>query len=270
MCSVLKLSRGGYYKWLKRTESRRAREDRVLIDEILRLHLKSKGRSGAFQICLDLKDQGQRVDRRRVAKLMREVGITGITRRKKWRTTVRDKNARPAPDLVERRFVAQGADQLWVADITELPMTSSRAYLAIVMDVWSRKVVGWATSTQMPAELVIRALDMALERRGYPQGVIHHSDQGSQYTSKAFKDRCQQAGVRVSMGSVGDCYDNAMAESFFATLECELLNIVPIFKSFAEAESAFFQFIEGFYNTRRRHSRLGHLSPVQYEDAVAG
>ena len=225
MCRVLKLSRGGYYKWLKRTESRRSREDRVLIDEILRLHLKSKGRSGALQICLDLKDQGKRVGRRRVARLMREVGITGVTRRKKWRTTVRDKNARPAPDLVERRFVAQGADQLWVADITELPMTSSRAYLAIVMDVWSRKVVGWATSTQMPAELVIRALDMALERRGYPQGVIHHSDQGSQYTSKAFKDRCQQAGVRVSMGSVGDCYDNAMAESFLATLECELLNI---------------------------------------------
>ena len=201
---------------------------------------------------------------------MREVGITGITRRKKWRTTVRDKNARPAPDLVERRFVAQGADQLWVADITELPMTSSRAYLAIVMDVWRRKVVGWATSTQMPAELVIRALDMALERRGYPQGVIHHSDQGSQYTSKAFKDRCQQVGVRVSMGSVGDCYDNAMAESFFATLKCELLNIVPTFKSFSEADSAVYQFIEGFYNTRRRHSRLGHLSPVQYEAAVAG
>jgi len=137
MCSVLKLSRGGYYKWLKRIESRRSREDRVLIDEILRLHLKSKGRSGALQICLDLKDQGKRVGRRRVARLMREVGITGVTRRKKWRTTVRDKNARPAPDLVERRFVAQGADQLWVADITELPMTSSRAYLAIVMDVWS-------------------------------------------------------------------------------------------------------------------------------------
>ena len=122
----------------------------------------------------------------------------------------------------------------------------------------------------MPAEFVIRALDTALEKRGYPQGVIHHSDQGSQYTSKAFKERCQQAGVRVSMGYVGDCYDNAMADSFFATLDCELLNIMPTFKSFAEANPDVFQLIEGLYNTRRRYSRLGHLSPVQHESIMAG
>ena len=226
MCDVLSLSRGRYYKWLLQKESERAREDRGLIDKILQIHLETKGIYGAPRIHAQLKREGMHIAKKRVARLMREVGISGVTRRKRWRTTIRDHKARPAPDLIDRRFTASRADQLWVADITEIPTCSSKLYLAVVIDAWSRKVVGWSTSTQMPAELVIDALEMAVQSRGKPQGVIHHSDQGSQYTSRAFNERCSQLGVRVSMGSVGDCHDNAMAESFFATLECELLALV--------------------------------------------
>lgn len=270
MCKVLKLSRTGYYKWLKRGESDRERRDHELIDHILRIHRETRGIYGAPRIHTELRANGVKVGKKRVARLMREVGICGVTRRKKWRTTIRDPKARPAPDLVEREFRAAKADQLWVADITEIPTRSSKLYLAAIIDVWSRKVVGWSMSPRMPAELVIKALEMAMERRGYPRGVIHHSDQGSQYTSQQFKERCDELQVQISMGSVGDCYDNAMAESFFATLECELLNIVQPFKCHLEAEVAVFEYIEGFYNTRRRHSRLNHLSPVQFEMTMAG
>ena len=270
MCKVLKLSRTGYYKWLKRGESDRERRDHELIDHILRIHRETRGIYGAPRIHTELRANGVKVGKKRVARLMREVGICGVTRRKKWRTTIRDPKARPAPDLVEREFRADKADQLWVADITEIPTRSSKLYLAAIIDVWSRKVVGWSMSPRMPAELVIKALEMAMERRGYPRGVIHHSDQGSQYTSQQFKERCDELQVQISMGSVGDCYDNAMAESFFATLECELLNIVQPFKCYLEAEVAVFEYIEGFYNTRRRHSRLNHLSPVQFEMTMAG
>ena len=270
MCKVLKISRTGYYKWLKRGESDRERRDRELIDHILRIHRETRGIYGAPRIHTELGTNGIKVGKKRVARLMREVGICGVTRRKNWRTTIRDPKARPAPDLVERDFRATEADQLWVADITEIPTRSSKLYLAAIIDVWSRKVVGWSMSPRMPAELVIKALEMAMERRGYPRGVIHHSDQGSQYTSQQFKERCDELQVQISMGSVGDCYDNAMAESFFATLECELLNIVQPFKCHLEAEVAVFEYIEGFYNTRRRHSRLNHLSPVQFEMTMAG
>lgn len=270
MCEVLKLSRTSYYKWLKRGESERERRDRELIDHILRIHRETRGIYGAPRIHTELRTNGIKVGKKRVARLMREVGICGVTRRKKWRTTIRDRKARPAPDLVEREFRAAEADQLWVADITEIPTRSSKLYLAAIIDVWSRKVVGWSMSPRIPAELVVEALEMAMERRGYPHGVIHHSDQGSQYTSQLFKERCDELQVQISMGSVGDCYDNAMAESFFATLECELLNIVQPFKCHVEAEAAVFEYIEGFYNTRRRHSRLNHLSPVQFEMTMAG
>jgi len=270
MCEVLKLSRTGYYKWLKRGESERERRDLELVDQILKIHKETRGIYGAPRIHTELRSQGVKVGKKRVARLMREVGICGVTRRKKWRTTIRDPEARPAPDLVEREFKAAKADQLWVADITEIPTRSSRLYLAAIIDVWSRKVVGWSMSSNRPATLVIDALEMAVERRGYPHGVIHHSDQGSQYTSESFTKRCKELGVQLSMGSVGDCYDNAMAESFFATLECELLNIVQLFKGVTDAQAAVFEYIEGFYNTRRRHSQLSHLSPVQFEATMAG
>jgi putative transposase len=197
---------------------------------------------------------------------MRCQRIIGASRRRGIVTTRRGKDARPAPDLVDRNFKASAPDQLWVADITYIPTSTGFLYLAIVLDVFSRRIVGWSMATHLRTELVLNALGMALKRRR-PGNVIHHSDQGTQYTSIAFGLRCQEAGVRPSMGSVGDCYDNAMAESFFATLECELLERHR-FKTPREAEVVVFNFIEGWYNPRRRHSALGYLAPIAFERAA--
>jgi len=194
---------------------------------------------------------------------MRRSGLQGASRRRKTFTTKRDHDARPAPDLVERDFTALQRDTLWVADITYIPTWTGFLYLAVVMDAWSRRIVGWCMESHLRTELVLDALDMAIGQRR-PQDVIHHSDQGCQYTSIAFGLRCKEAGVRPSMGSVADCYDNAMCESFFATLECELLDGTR-FKNQAEARMAVFDFIEGWYNPRRRHSALGYVSPIAYE-----
>jgi putative transposase len=198
---------------------------------------------------------------------MRAAGLVGASRRGgAVVTTRRDRDARPAPDLVDRNFVALRANQLWVADITFVPTAAGFLYLAVVLDAWSRKIVGWSMANHLRAELVLDALEMAIGQRR-PNGVIHHSDQGSQYTSLAFGNRCEEAGVRPSMGSVGDAYDNAMCESFFATLECELLDRRR-FVSQAEARMACFSFIEGWYNPVRLHSALGYRSPVSYEATV--
>jgi len=194
---------------------------------------------------------------------MRERNIHGASRRKGFKTTVRDRDARPAPDLVERKFVATAPNQLWVADITYVPTLSGFLFVAIVLDVFSRRVVGWAMANHLRTELVLDALDMAIDRRR-PKNVIHHSDQGCQYTSIAFGNRCKEAGVRPSMGSVGDCYDNAMCESFNASLECEML-VRNRFKNQREAALAVFDYIEGFYNPRRRHTAIGSISPVEFE-----
>ena len=194
---------------------------------------------------------------------MRERDCYGASRRRGIITTLRDRDARPAPDLVDRNFTATAPNQLWVADITYVPTLSGFLFLAVVLDVFSRRVVGWSMANHMRKELVVDALDMAIYRRK-PESVVHHSDQGSQYTSIAFGMRCREAGVHPSMGSVGDCYDNAMCESFNATLECELL-ARHRFKTQREASLAVFDFIEGFYNPHRRHSALGYLSPNNYE-----
>jgi putative transposase len=207
------------------------------------------------------------VSRKRVARLMREAGIVGVTRRRSIRTTVRDRFAQVAPDLVQRAFIADGPNRLWVADITYVPTGAGFLYLAVVLDVWSRKIVGWAMATHLRAELVLEALEHAVRQRR-PRELIHHSDQGTQYTSIAFGKRCKEAGVRPSMGSVGDCYDNAMCESFFATLECELLDRTR-FRTPSEAEPAVFEFIEGWYNPHRRHSSVGYLSPNAFERRAA-
>src|SRR5512144_1477771 len=194
---------------------------------------------------------------------MRAMGLAGVSRRKYTKTTARDRDARPAPDLVDRDFSAPGPDQLWVADITYVPTWAGFLYLAVVLDAWSRRVIGWAMATHLRTELVLDALNMAVAQRR-PGGVIHHSDQGCQYTSITFGLRCREAGVRPSMGSVGDAYDNALCESFFATLECELLDRRR-FPTQAEARMAVFDFIEGWYNPPRRHSGLDYLSPIRYE-----
>jgi putative transposase len=200
---------------------------------------------------------------KRVARLLRAAGLKGASRRRWMITTVRDRNARPAPDLAERNFTAAAPDCLWVADITYIPTWAGFLYLAVVLDVFSRRIVGWAMATHLRTQLVLDALNMALGQRR-PAAVIHHSDQGSQYTALAFGKRCQEAGVRPSMGSVGDCFDNAMCESFFATLECELLERRH-FKTQIEARMAIFEFLEGWYNPHRRHSTINYLSPIDFE-----
>lgn len=263
MCRVLQVSRSGYYAWLDRPPSARAVEDAKLTRLIQVVHEESRGTYGVPRVQPELAAQGVRVGRRRIARLMRAASLVGVTRRRRCRTTTRNVNMRPAPDLVERRFAAPGPDWLWVADITYVPTWDGFLYLAVVVDAWSRRVVGWSMASHLRTELVLAALDMALARRA-PTGVIHHSDQGCQYTSYAFGHRCREAGVRPSMGSVGDCYDNALCESFFATLECELIDR-STFHSHREAELAVFDYVEGFYNTRRRHSSLDYLSPMQYE-----
>jgi putative transposase len=266
MCRVLDVSASGYYAWAKRPVSGRAVMDAALIGEIRAAHAASRGTYGAPRLHVDLADAGIHVSRKRVARLMRIAGLAGVSRRKSTVTTVRD-GARQAPDLVDRNFTADEPNMLWVADITYIPTWAGFLYLAVVLDAFSRRIVGWSMATTLHRQVVLDALDMALWQR-QPNGVIHHSDQGSQYTSIEFGKRCREAGVRPSMGSVGDAYDNAMAESFFATLECELLDRHR-FKTQAEARIAVFGFIEGFYNLRRRHSSLGYLSPIKFESQFA-
>src|SRR5215472_476483 len=262
MCRLLGVSPSGYYAWIKRRPSRRAVTDAALIGEIRAAHAVSRGTYGAPRIHAELTAKGMRVGRNRVARLMSQTGLAGVSRRKFVVTTVKSDSCQ-APDLVERDFTASVPDRLWVADITYVPTWAGFLYLAVVLDAFSRRIVGWSMATTLATRLVLDALNMALMTRR-PRGVIHHSDQGSQYTSIEFGHRCREAGVRPSMGSVGDAYDNAMCESFFATLECELLERCR-FKTQTEARSAVFAFIEGFYNPRRRHSSIGYLSPIDYE-----
>jgi putative transposase len=263
MCRVLAVSVSGYYAWRNRKPSKRAMRDATLRERIAQIHERSRRTYGSPRIHAELKEEGESIARKRVARLMRLSSLCGATRRKFVTTTQRDPASRPAPDLVDRKFVANAPNQLWVADMTYIPTLVGFHFLAVVLDVWSRKIVGWSMSARMTTDIVLDALQMAVEQRG-PDDVIHHSDQGCQYTSIEFGRRCQEAGVRPSMGSVGDCYDNAMCESFFATLECELLDR-SAFASRTEAELAIFDFIEGFYNTHRRHSALGYLSPTAFE-----
>jgi putative transposase len=264
MCRVLGVSTSGYYAWQRRAPSARAQQDAALTMKIYTIHIESRGTYGAPRVHAELAAQGFHVGRKRVARLMRAARVQGVSRRKFVVTTTRDRAAQPAPDLVQRQFEADGPDRLWVADITYVPTWAGFLYLAVVLDAWSRRVVGWAMATHLRTELVLTALDMAIVQR-LPRNVIHHSDQGCQYTSIAYGQRCRDFGVRPSMGSVGDAYDNAMCESFFATLECELLDRVR-FRTPAAARMALFEFIEGWYNPRRRHSALAYEAPARFEE----
>ncbi len=264
MARVLGVSKAGYYAWLGRPASARSVADAALLRRVRTLHAGSRQTYGAPRIHAELRAAGERHSRKRIARLMHQAGLVGASHRRGGPvTTRRDPRGRPAPDLVNRNFTACGPNQLWVADITFIPTAAGFLYLAIVLDAWSRKVVGWAMANHLRTELVLDALEMAIGQRR-PRNVIHHSDQGSQYTALAFGKRCREAGVRPSMGSIGDAYDNAMAESFFSTLECELLARYT-FASQAEARLACFNYIEGWYNPLRRHSALGYCSPLAFE-----
>jgi putative transposase len=268
MCRLLDVSPSGYYEWRDRPPSARALADVALTAQIKTCHERSRGTYGAPRILADLAAEGIHVGRKRVTRLMRLAGLEGASRRRRRGLTRRDSKARPVPDLVERDFNVGKPDQLWVADITYVPTWSGFLYLAVVVDAFSRRVVGWSMASHLRTELVLSALEMALWRRR-PEAVIHHSDQGCQYTSIAFGQRCREAGVRPSTGSVGDCFDNALCESFFATLECECLDRQR-FRNRREARMAVFDFIEGFYNPHRRHSSLGYDSPAEFEKKRSG
>lgn len=265
LCRVLGVSESGYHAWRARGPSRRAQRDLQLLTQIRAFHARSDGTYGAPRLLGDLREAGERVGKKRIARLLRQDGLAGVSRR---RGPARPRRMIPeapqAPDLVRRIFAATEPNQLWVADITYVPTAAGFLYLAVVVDVFSRRVVGWAMRSTLQTTVVLEALEMAAAMR-CPESVIHHSDQGSQYAALAFGQRCQTLGVRPSMGSRGDAYDNAMAESFFATLEVELL-AKHRFASHVEARLAIFRYIEGWYNPHRRHSALGNRSPLRFEE----
>jgi len=264
MCRVLGVSPSGYYVWRHRPPSTRAQADQRLLDQIRTIHTQSRQTYGAPRVHAELYEAGVRCGRKRVARLMRTAGLEGAHRRRTGRTTVQDPTAAPAPDLVARAFVADRPDRLWVADITYVRTWAGWLYLAVVLDAFSRKVVGWSMADHLRTELVIDALNMAVWNRRPEPGLVHHSDRGCQYTSLTFGRRCREAGILPSMGSRGDAYDNALAESFFATLETELL-MRRSFPTRGAARLAIFDYLEGFYNSHRRHSALGYLAPAQFE-----
>jgi putative transposase len=267
LCRILKVSRSGYYAWLRRPPSRRSLEDATLTEKIREVHERSRCTYGYPRVHAELKSVGTECGRRRVARLMREDGLRGCIRGKRRSTTRRDDRSPPAPDLVDRRFLAAAPDRLWLADITYIPSREGFLYLAFILDACSRKVVGWSMASHLRAELVTDALEMALCRRSSPSGVIHHSDRGSQYTALSFGERLEEAGVFPSMGRVGSALDNAMAESFVSTLKAEMgERLLP---SREAARTAVFDYIECFYNPSRRHSSIGYMSPADYEMATA-
>jgi putative transposase len=265
MCEVLGVSRSGYHGWERRAPSDRVLTDAWLIERIREIHEQARGVYGSRRVQAELRlGQGIQVSRKRVRRLMRQAGISGLVRVKRGRTTIKVPGVRVADDLVERRFRPASPNVLWVADLTYLRTWEGWLYLAAVQDAFSRMIVGWAMAEHMRADLVVEALQMALARRRPETGLVHHSDQGAQYVSLAFGQQARNAGIAMSMGSRGDCYDNAVAESFFATLKKELVHRQP-WSTRRDLGSAVFEYIEAFYNRQRRHSTLGYLSPEQYE-----
>jgi len=268
LCQALAVSTSGYYNWRQRLErpARRTVFDEFLTEQIKEIHTQSRGTYGSPRVHAELVlGEGIHVGQKRVERLMRQAGLEGIYRRKKHFTTRRDPKAALSDDLVNRQFSVDRPDVLWVGDVTEHPTTEGKVYLATVIDAFSRRVVGWSIADHLRAEIVVDALQMAIWRRnGREAGTVMHTDHGSQYTSWAFGRRLRAAGILGSMGSVGDALDNAMAESFFGTLQLELLDRRH-WETRAELASAIFEYIEAFYNPRRRHSSIGNLSPVEFE-----
>jgi putative transposase len=267
LCHRLGVSPSGYWAWRKRqhTPAARSQADAQLVEQIRTLHQASRGTYGVPRVHAELRARGTRCGHNRVARLMRRAGLAGSHRRRLFQTTRRDPQAELAPDLVQRTFVASAPNQRWIAEITYVPtLGEGFVYRAVILAVFSRLVVGWAMATHLRTDLVVGALEMAVCNRRPGEGLSHHSDHGCHYPALLFSERCQAVGIRCSMGSVGDCYDNAMAESFFATLECALL-ARQSFPTQNQARTAIFAYIEVFSNRQRRHSALDYLSPHAYE-----
>jgi putative transposase len=266
LCRLLGVSPSGYRVWAGHRPSARARADAALLDTIRAIHQRSRGTYGAPRVEAELRAGGIAVGRKRVARLMRAAGLVGVHRRRRAAARPRPpiRSATTAPDLVRRNFRVAGPDRLWVADITYLPTAVGFLYLATIVDAWSRRVVGWSMAADQRAELVIAALDAALAARRPGPGLVHHSDRGTQYTSVALGTRLAELGIAASVGAPGTAYDNALVESFFASLETELIDR-SVWTTHAEARAAVFDWIERFYNPVRRHSALGQLSPAEFE-----
>jgi len=265
LCRVLGVSRAGFLAWASRRPSARAAADARLLETIRAIHAASRRTYGAPRVHAELCATGVRVGRQRVARLMRSAGLVGVHRRRRARVSPRPAVDRlVAPDLVRRNFQAAGPDRLWVADITYLPTAAGFLYLAAVVDAWSRRVVGWSMAPHLRTELVVDAVDAAIAARRPKPGLIHHSDRGTQYTSLALGARLVEAGIAASVGAPGSAYDNALAESFFASLETELIDRTT-WPSHAAARTDIFDWLETFYNPVRRHSSLGFLSPDDFE-----
>jgi len=265
LCRVVGVSRAGYYAWARRGPSRRATADAALTEEIRRIHSTSRQTYGSPRIHAALCAQGTRVSRKRVVRLMQRAGLHGCVARRKLRTTVRDPQATPAPDLVQRRFDVGELDRVWVTDITYLPTGEGWLYLAAILDACSHRVVGWALADHLRTELVLEALAMAVRaRRPVKETLVHHSDRGCQYTAGAYQTALTAHGIRCSMSRTGNCLDNAMAESFNATLKRELLPDGG-WATKAAARAAVFEWIAVFYNRQRLHSSLGYRTPIEFE-----
>jgi transposase InsO family protein len=269
MCRLLNVSRSGYYAAKKRPESKRSIQDRELLQEIKRVHTQSKGVYGSPKIKSELAGEGYQVGRHKVAKLMRLERLRGCPKRRYRVTTVQDPSHRVANNLLEQNFYAAKPNQRWVADITYIATNQGWLYLAVVIDLYSRRVVGWSMSKWMSRRLVIDALRMAIDARRPEDDLIHHSDRGGQYTSDDFRDELAKHNIECSMSSTGNCYDNAVAESFFGLLKRERVNRTR-YRTRDEARADIFDYIEVFYNRKRRHGYLGNISPVDYEKRSAG
>ncbi len=269
MCRVLKVSKSGYYAWRTRPESSRAKTDREVTEVLKHLHAESDGVYGSPKMCLELKDEGYHCGKHKVARLMRLAGLRGCPKRR-FRVTTKQEPSHPiATNLLEQDFEAQAPNQIWASDITYISTHQGWLYLAIVMDLYSRRIIGWSMNRRMSRHLVIDALLMAIDDRQPPATLIHHSDRGSQYTSDDFRDELAKHNIQCSMSGRGNCYDNAVVESFFGILKRERVNRVR-YRTREEAKADVFEYIECFYNRKRRHGYLGNISPVAFEKRLIG
>ncbi len=264
MCQVLGVSESGYYAWRKRPICQRKREDAQLSTQIRQIFTSHQGRYGSPRLHAELKDQGKTISRKRVTRLMREAGLCAKGKRRRVVTTRRDVSHPAAPNRLNRDFTATEPNKKWATDITYIPTTQGWLYLAVILDLYSRAVVGWAMSASCDEELAARALQMALVRRRPQAGLLHHSDRGCQYTSHTYRQRLSQVGTVLSMSRKGNCWDNAAVESFFGSLKEECVGST-IYPSHEQARQALFEYLEVYYNRQRRHSTLGYVSPLVYE-----
>jgi transposase InsO family protein len=264
LCAVLRVSRSGYYEWLERPESARVAADRELIVQIRRVHVQYRRAYGAIKTWRELRSQGVACGKHRVARLRKCDGIEA-QRKRRFRLTINSRNSAPAaPNLVRGNFVVTRPNRIWVGDTTVIRTRVGLLYLAVLLDLYARKVVGWCMHERPMVELTLRALEMALKRRLPAAGLVHHTDRGAIYSAGDYREQLQAHGLVASMSAPGNCYDNAVAESFFSTLKNELVHHCD-FRTREEARAAIFDYIEVFYNRQRRHQSLGYLSPLQYE-----